>query len=186
MEPKKSRISLSGAYKLLHPMHTILVTSVDKAEKANIITLAWAMPTSINPPLVAISVRPTRHSHKLIEETREFVVNIPIMEIAKEILFCGRRSGKNYDKFIETKLTPLAAKSVKTPIIKECIAHLECTLTQTFTTGDHTIFVGEVVEAYADEESFQEEFDSRKAKLVYHLGGNKFATLSNEVIEPSL
>jgi flavin reductase (DIM6/NTAB) family NADH-FMN oxidoreductase RutF len=176
LEAKKIETPLSNAYRLLHPMHTVLVTC-GEAEKANIITLAWAMPTSINPPLVAISVRPTRYSHKLIEETQEFVVNIPTMKILKETLFCGRRSGKNHDKFNETKLTPAPAKSVKTPIIKECIAHLECKLKQTFITGDHTIFVGEVIKAYADEDSF---------KLIYHLGGNKFTTLSNEITEPPL
>jgi len=185
MEVKKVKIRLSNAYRFLHPMHTVLVTC-GKAGEENIITLAWAMPTSINPPLIAISVRPTRHSYKLIKETQEFIVNIPTMNIVKETLFCGRRSGKTHDKFKETKLTPLPAKTVKTSIIKECVAHLECKLKQTFTTGDHDIFVGEIVEAYTSEESFKEEFDFDKAKLIYHVGGNKFATLSNKVIEPSL
>lgn len=166
-------------------MHTILVTCLNEAGKPNIITLAWVMPTSINPPLVAISVRPSRHSYRLIEETREFVVNIPTMDIVKETLFCGRRSGKNYDKFKETGLTSLPAKSVEAPIIKECVAHLECKLKQKFATGDHIIFIGEVIKAYADKESFKEEYDIEKVKLVYHLGGSKFTTLSKEVVEPS-
>lgn len=186
METKKVKTHLFNAYRIMHPMHTVLVTCIDKTGKANIITLAWAMPTSINPPLIAISIRSTRHSYKLIQETGEFVVNIPTMKIVKETLFCGRRSGRSYDKFKETKLTPLPAKTVKAPIIKECVAHLECKLRQTFTTGDHDIFVGEVTEAYADENSFKEEFDLEKAKLIYHLGGNKFTTLSHEIIEPSL
>lgn len=184
-ETRKVNVDLSTACRFLHPMHTVLVTC-GEAEKANIITLAWAMPTSINPPLIAISVRPTRHSYRLIRETREFVVNIPTMEIVEETLFCGRRSGKKYNKFKETNLTPLPAKTVKTSIIKECIAHLECRLKRSFTTGDHIIFVGEIVEAYADEDSFKEEFDIGKAKLVFHLGGDKFATLSPRIVEPSL
>ncbi len=184
-EAKKVNIDLSTACRFLHPMHTVLVTC-GEAEKANIITLAWAMPTSINPPLVAISVRPTRHSFRLIKETREFVVNIPTMEIVEETLFCGRRSGKKHDKFKETNLTPFPAKTVKTSIVKECIAHLECRLKKSFTTGDHTIFLGEIVEAYADKGTFKEEFDIRKAKLVFHVGGNKFATLSPRIVEPSL
>jgi len=186
LETKKIKTSPTNASRLLHPMHTILVTCADKAGKANIITLSWAMPTSIDPPLVAISIRPTRHSYKLIQENREFVVNVPTMEIVKETLFCGRRSGKNYYKFKETKLTPLPAKTVRAPIIKECVAHLECKLKRTFATGDHSIFVGEVIEAYANEDSFKEEFKIDKAKLIFHLGGNKFATLSPEIIEPSL
>ncbi len=185
MKLEKIKIPLSNAYRLLHPMHTVLVTS-GKAGKRNIITLAWTMPTSINPPLVAISVRPTRHSFKIIRENMEFVVNIPTMKIVKETLFCGRRSGKTHDKFEETKLTPLPAKTVKAPIIKECVAHLECKLKQMFTTGDHAIFIGEVIEAYVDKNSFKEEFNIAKTKLIYHLGGNKFTTLSNEIVEPSL
>ncbi len=185
MQSKKITISLSDAYKSLHPMHTVLVTC-GNVEKANIITLAWAMPTSVKPPLVAISIRQTRHSYKLIKETGEFVVNIPTMDVVEETLFCGRKSGESYDKFKETKLTSLPAKAVKTSIIKECVAHLECRLKQTFTTGDHVILIGEIIEAYVDEDCFKENFNVEKAKLIYHIGGNKFTTLSNEVVEPSV
>lgn len=146
-EKEEVNVSVFSAYKLLHPMHTVLVSCVGKTGKPNIITLAWAMPTSINPPLVAISIAPKRHSHKLVEETKEFVVNIPTMKILKETLFCGRRSGRNCDKFKEASLTPLPAKKVKPPIIKECVAHLECKLHSQFKAGDHTIFVGEIIEA---------------------------------------
>ena len=81
---EKVKVNVSSAYQLLHPMHTVLVSCIDKSGKPNIITLAWAMPTSINPPLVAVSIAPRRHSHTLIEETKEFVVNIPTIEILKE------------------------------------------------------------------------------------------------------
>ena len=171
---------------LLHPMHTVLVSCIGKRGKPNIITLAWAMPTSIKPPLVAISIRPARHSYALIEKTKEFVVNIPTMDLVKETLFCGRRSGKKHDKFRETGLTPSPAKKVKPPIIKECIAHLECRLHSQFATGDHTIFIGEIVAAYANKEAFTDEYDLKKAKMVFHIAGNRFATLSNKTITPKL
>ncbi|MDI6805759.1 MAG: flavin reductase family protein, partial [Candidatus Bathyarchaeia archaeon] len=152
-EKEKVNVDLSSASRLLHPMHTVLVSCIGKAGKPNIITLAWAMPTSINPPLVAISIAPRRYSHALIEETKEFVVNIPTMEILRETLFCGRRSGRDLDKFKEAGLTPAPAKKVKPPIIKECVAHLECRLHSQFTIGDHTIFIGEIVEAYVEKEA---------------------------------
>jgi len=185
-EKTKGDISPSSASRLLHPMHTVLVSCVGKSGKPNIITLAWAMPTSINPPLVAISIAPRRHSHGLIEETKEFVVNIPTIDILKETLFCGRVSGKDHDKFKESGLTPLPAKKVKPPAIKECVAHLECKLHSQFTTGDHTIFVGEIVEAYADTDIFTETYNLKKAKMVFHLGGNEFATLNSKVLMPTL
>ena len=125
---EEANVNPSSAYRLLHPMHTVLVSCVGKDGKPNIITLAWAIPTSINPPLVAVSIAPKRHSHILIEETKEFVINIPTVKILKETLFCGRVSGRGHDKFKEAGFTPLPAKKVKPPIIKECVAHLECKL----------------------------------------------------------
>jgi len=183
---EKANVSLSSACRLLHPMHTVLVSCVGKRGKPNIITLAWAMPTSIDPPLVAVSIRPERYSYALIEKRKEFVVNIPTMEILKETLFCGRRSGRDYDKFKETGLTPLPARKVKPPIIKECVAHLECKLHSQFITGDHTIFVGEIIEAYADKEAFTDKYNLEKARMIFHIGGDDFAALKPEVFKPRL
>jgi len=167
-------------------MHTVVVTCIGKTGKPNIITLAWAMPTSINPPLVAISIRPNRHSHPLIQETKEFVINIPTINILDAVLFCGRKSGKDHDKFKETRLTPTPAKKVKAPIIKECVAHLECKLQRRITTGDHSIFIGEIIQAYANKEAFTEEYNLTKTKMVFHTGGNHFATLQPKIYEPKL
>ncbi|MBS7632436.1 flavin reductase family protein [Candidatus Bathyarchaeota archaeon] len=183
MEAKKS-ISVSSSYRLLHPMHTVLVTCAGKTGKANIITLAWAMPTSIDPPLVAISIAPARFSHELIEETKEFIVNIPTMDILNETFACGRTSGRVHDKFKETGLTPLPARKVKAPIIGECVAHLECRLHSQHRTGDHTIFVGEIIEAYADHKSYQQTYDLNKARMIIHMGGSDFATLEPKIHRP--
>jgi flavin reductase (DIM6/NTAB) family NADH-FMN oxidoreductase RutF len=186
-EKETVNVDASSAYRLLHPMHTVLVTCVGKTGKPNIITLAWAMPTSITPPLVAISVAPRRYSYSLIEETKEFVVNIPTMEILKETFYCGRASGRDHDKFKEAALTPLPAKKVKPPIIKECVAHLECKLHGKFVTGDHTIFVGEIIEAYADKQALKGgEYNIEKARMIFHLGGSSFATLEPKVYTPKL
>lgn len=91
----KAEVDLSLAHRVLYPRHVVLVSCADKAGKANIITLAWSMSTSIIPPTVAIGIAPKRYSHKLILETREFVVNVPTLDIVKEALLCGRISGKN-------------------------------------------------------------------------------------------
>lgn len=184
----KEEITLnpSSGYKLIHPMHTVLVSCVDKNGKPNIITLAWVMPTSIHPPLVALSIAPQRYSYTLIEETKEFVVNIPTMRSLKETLFCGRRSGRSHHKFEETDLTPLPARKVKPPIIEECPAHLECKLQTKMVTGDHTIFIGEIVEAYADREVFTDRYDLEKARMIFHLGGDHFTTLEPKIFTPDL
>jgi flavin reductase (DIM6/NTAB) family NADH-FMN oxidoreductase RutF len=183
---EKVEVDLASAYRLLHPRLVVLVSCVDEAGKANVITLAWSMPVSINPPIVAISIAPKRYSHELIQKTGEFVVNIPTMKIVRETLFCGRRSGKTYDKFKETGLTPLPAKMVKPPIIKECVAHLECKLHQQITVGDHTLFIGRVLTAYTNYGAFDEKFDLKKVKPIYHMGGDDFATLAPKIVSPRL
>ncbi|MDH5419058.1 MAG: flavin reductase family protein [Candidatus Bathyarchaeota archaeon] len=186
MKTEKVEVPLSSSYRLLHPRLTVLVSCVDKAGKANVITLAWSMPVSINPPIVAISIAPKRYSHQLIEETKEFVINIPTMDIVQETLFCGRRSGRSYDKFKETRLTTLPAKLVKPPIIKECVAHLECKLEEQITVGDHTLFIGRVLTAYTNKGIFDEKFDVKQVKTVYHMGGDDFVTLAPEIFSPQL
>jgi len=183
-ETNKVEVDSKLAYRLLHPRHTVLVTCVNKRGRANIITLAWSMPTSIKPPMVVISIAPRRLSHRMIEKTGEFVVNVPTMEIVKETLFCGRISGKECDKFKEAPLTPLPAKKVRPPIIKECIAHLECKLVEKVTTGDHTLFVGEVLASYVDKGAFTKTFNIKRVKPVYHMGGDDFATISPRVVSP--
>ncbi len=186
LETEKVEVPLSSSYRLLHPRLVVLVSCVDKGSKANAITLAWSMPVSINPPMVVMSIASKRYSHELIEETKEFVINIPTMDIVQETLFCGRRSGRTYDKFKETRLTTLPAKLVKPSIIKECVAHLECKLEKQITVGDHTLFIGRVLTAYTDKGVFDEKFDVEKVKPIYHMGGEDFVTLAPEIVSPKL
>jgi flavin reductase (DIM6/NTAB) family NADH-FMN oxidoreductase RutF len=120
--------------------------------KPNIITLGMYMPISIRPPLVCIGVAPRRYSHKLIEESGEFVINTPPIPIEEQMHYCGTESGRLVDKFAETGLTPIPSLKVGPPRIKECFGHLECKVVQKHTCGDHTLFVGEVVATSADED----------------------------------
>ncbi|MFH1471157.1 MAG: flavin reductase family protein, partial [Candidatus Micrarchaeota archaeon] len=132
-------------YQTLYPSRVVLVTSVDSAGKPNIITLAWTAILSMNPFMVGVSIAPGRHSHKLISETKEFVVNLPSFELEQACIVCGTTSGRNADKFKEAGLTPLKSEKVKAPRIAECYAWLECRLVNSLETGDHTLFIGEVV-----------------------------------------
>jgi flavin reductase (DIM6/NTAB) family NADH-FMN oxidoreductase RutF len=169
---------------LLHPMHAVLISCVGKRGKPNIITVAWAMPTSHNPPMVAVSISPRRHSHALIEESKEFAVNIPTMDIIDETHFCGTVSGRTRDKFEEAKLTPVPAKKIKAPLIGECIANLECKLYTALETGDHTIFVGRIVAAHVKEGAHDGSYDAKKTRMIFHLGENEYATLEPKVVKP--
>ncbi len=132
-------------YQTLYPNRVVLVTSVDKSGKPNIITLAWTSILSANPFMVGISIASGRYSHKLISESKEFVINLPSYELARQCMLCGTKSGRNTDKFKEAGLTPVKSEKVNAPRIAECYAWLECKLANSVETGDHTFFIGEVV-----------------------------------------
>jgi len=180
LELIKEEIPLTRANRLINSGSVILVTSISKEERPNIITLAWQMPVSHNPPLSAISIAKSHFSCQLIETTKEFVINVPNVFLLKQVKFCGSVSGKNIDKFKESSLTPIPAKVVKPPLIKECIGHLECKVVDIYPAGDHTIFIGNVVVASANKGLFDGacwDLNKEETSLIYHFGGTLFATI---------
>jgi len=129
-----------------------IVWAVAKHEgKRSICPLGWKMNTSISPPTMAISVSPSRFTHDLIAHSREFVLAWPGEDLAEMTLLCGTHSGRDMDKFKETGLTPVKGQHVKAPLIQECIGNLECRLVGHLTTGDHSIFAGEILAAWISE-----------------------------------
>jgi len=169
---------MSAFHRLLHPRPVVLVTSVGKNGKPNIMSVAWSTPVSKNPPLIAISIAERRYSHRLIEETGEFSVNIPTEDLVEQIELCGRKSGRNLDKFEAFRLTAKPAKTVGAPIIEECVGHLECRVVDKFLAGDHTVFVGKVLIAYADDGLFVDDlWDTSRVRLLCHVGSNAYSTL---------
>jgi flavin reductase (DIM6/NTAB) family NADH-FMN oxidoreductase RutF len=141
----------------LFPCPVVLVTCVDSTRKPNIITLAWAGTVCSEPPTIALGIRPTRYSHKLIEISKEFVVNIPTTKILKESDYCGVTSGKTISKFSETKLTQEKAYKVKAPLIRECPVNMECILKDKRSLGSHDLFLGEIVQIHVDKDILDEK-----------------------------
>ena len=130
----------------------VMVTCCDKDGRANIITAGMYMPISSNPPQICVGIAPERYSHNLILEQGEFVVNSPSIMLKEKMHLCGIKSGRDIDKFKEFGLTPIPAKKVRPPLIKECFGHIECEVVNRVICGDHTLFVGQVVSASADKE----------------------------------
>ncbi len=118
---------------------------------------SFCMPVSKEPPLIACALGKKCYSRELIESTEEFVVNVPKAELKAKIYYCGFNSGRKVDKFKETGLTPKKARTVRAPIIDECIAHIECKVKREIETGDKIVFIGEAIEAYADEAIIKRE-----------------------------
>jgi flavin reductase (DIM6/NTAB) family NADH-FMN oxidoreductase RutF len=136
----------------LFPCPVILVTCIDSKGKPNIITLAWTGTVCSKPPMLALGIRSKRYSHKLIENSKEFVVNIPTAKILRETDYCGLTSGKDIDKFSKTKLTEEIAVKVKPPLIRECPVNMECILKDRIPLGTHDLFLGEIVQVHIDQD----------------------------------
>lgn len=111
----------------------------------SICPLGWKMNASGSPLMMAISVAPQRFTHGLIERSGELVLAWPGEDLAEATLLCGTRSGRDIDKFKQTGLTPLPSEHIAAPLIAECVANLECRVTDRLTTGDHTLFACEIL-----------------------------------------
>jgi flavin reductase (DIM6/NTAB) family NADH-FMN oxidoreductase RutF len=155
----------------LRPVPVVLV-SCGHGEQANIITIAWTGILCSNPPQVGIGVRPDRHSHGLIQQAGEFVVNVPSERLLNEVEYCGFVSGRDADKFDTSGLTPVPGSAIQTPIIAESPINLECKLTHTLPLGSHDLFVGEVVAVQISEELLDQRgrMDNGKLKPILFTG----------------
>ncbi len=130
---------------VLSPAPAILVSCGGTGEwKPNLITIAWAGNICSDPPMLSISVRPERYSHEIIRTTREFVANVPSLRQARAVDWCGVVSGRDADKFAESRLTPAPALKVGCPIVLECPLNIECRVRQEMELGSHTLFLAEV------------------------------------------
>ncbi len=180
----KIEIPLALANRLINHGCVILVTSRYK-DKRNIITLAWQTPVSHKPKLVAICIYKKHFSHMLIMKSKEFAINVPSRSHIDAVHYCGSVSGRKIDKFNKTGFTELKAKYLRTPLINECIAHLECRVKGVYSAGDHSIFLGEVLRAAADEGVFDGRFlrlDNPRAQTLHHMGEDLYM-VSGQIIK---
>jgi flavin reductase (DIM6/NTAB) family NADH-FMN oxidoreductase RutF len=129
-----------------------MVSVTDDKGQDDIITVAWTGTICTNPPMVYISVRPSRFSHHMLMETGEFVINLTTEKLTRATDYCGVRSGRDVDKFKETGLTREKAEFVKAPMIKESPVSIECRVTEVKKLGSHDMFLAEVLAVHADEE----------------------------------
>ncbi len=146
---------------------TTLVTCVGKEGKPNIIAIG-AVHKSFGAPMESsepgygcwfILVHPARYSHRLIEETGEYVINIPSTKEVKACWTTGFKSGRNTDKFKETNLTPVPAKFVKPPLIKECPINIECKVVETIKPkfSGYTFFFGQALAIHAVKGAWEDD-----------------------------
>jgi flavin reductase (DIM6/NTAB) family NADH-FMN oxidoreductase RutF len=146
------KIKVEPDVSLFYPAPVVLVTCAREGERPNIITIAWTGVVCSEPPMVGVAIRPGRHSHAMVADTREFGVNFPRKEDLEKVDFCGVASGRKVDKFEKCGFTPFKGEVIGAPLIKECPVNLECEVVHALDLGSHTYFIGRVVAAHVDQE----------------------------------
>ena len=129
----------------------LVVGTYDKSDKPNVMTASWGGICCSQPPCVAVSLRKATQSHSNIVDRGAFTISIPSEKYVKEVDYFGLVSGRSLNKFAATKLTPVKSKVVDAPYVKEFLLVMECKLVHVAELGLHTQFVGEVIDAKADE-----------------------------------
>ena len=115
--------------------------------------VGWSTIASGSPLLYAVAIHRRQYTAQLIRETREFVVAAPSAAMAPAILYCGTHSGRNGDKIEPSGLKLVPAVEIETPLLEGAVYNLECKLYSEFETGDHILFVGEVVAAHLNQDA---------------------------------
>jgi flavin reductase (DIM6/NTAB) family NADH-FMN oxidoreductase RutF len=159
-------LPLGKVYGLLEPGPVVLVTSVRKGV-ANVMAMSWHMMVEFEPPLVACVISDRNFTFETVRTTRECVIAIPTVELARKVVGCGNCSGRTVDKFRRFGLTPAAASTVAAPLIAECHANLECRLADARLIKRYGMFVWEVTKAWIDPAV-------RPARTIHHLGYGRF------------
>lgn len=172
---EKKRINLvPGA--LTAPLPPAIVT-VGDMEYSNALTVAWTGILSTVPPRTYISVRPSRHSHKILMERGEFVINLPSADMARKVDFIGIYTGKKMDKLERCGLTRVKSKKVLAPTVAECPLALECKVFDVKSFGSHDVFFADIVSISCREEIMSEQgrLMMDQAGLLAYAHGEYFA-----------
>ena len=159
----------------IYPIPAVMV-SCGNMEKSNIITVAWTGILNTNPAMCYISVRPERYSYNIIKDSGEFVINLTSKDLTYATDWCGVKSGRDFDKFKEMKLTKEKSNFVECPSIKESLVSIECKVKEIKELGSHHMFMAEILSIDADEKYIDEKgaFDISKCNLVAYANGKYF------------
>jgi len=136
-----------GPQTWLAPMPALLI-GADVKGKPNFMTVAWGGIANGEPPMISLAIRPARHTLIGIREHSQFSVNVPSDAQAREVDFCGVRSGANVDKVSHCKFRVFRGNLEHAPLIEECPVNLECKVRQIIDLNSHCLVIGEVVQTH--------------------------------------
>jgi flavin reductase (DIM6/NTAB) family NADH-FMN oxidoreductase RutF len=147
VKTKHRTLPLARVYRLLEPGPVVLLVTSRKG-RANIMAMSWHTMLEFEPPLVGCVVSNRNYSFDILRSTRECVIALPSVELAKAVVACGNASGRRVDKFRANALTPVPAVHVAAPLVAECFANLECKVVDGSMINKYNFFVLEVVKAW--------------------------------------
>ncbi len=159
---------------MIYPLPAVLVTCGDTPEEWNMLTVAWTGTICTEPAMCFISVRPERASYPLLERCMEFTINLTTKSMARATDWAGVKSGRDYNKWDETGLTPIPGEKVKSPTIEESPISIECRVRRIEKLGSHSMFIAEVLGVRADTRFLNPEtgrLDLEKAELIAYSHG---------------
>ena len=157
---------------LLAPLPPALISS-GTVENPNVMTAAWTGIICSEPVITYVSIRPSRYSHEIISRTKEFVINVPNLALAKATDFCGVKSGRDINKFEACGITAAACSKVKAPQISESPISLECEVIEIKNFGTHDMFLAKVLAVNVDDKYLNERgaLNLEKAGLLAYAHG---------------
>jgi len=167
-------LPLSKVYQLLEPGPVVLLTTASKG-RANVMAMSWHMMIEFTPPLIACVVSGGDYSFAALRATKECVIAIPPLELARKVVGIGNCSGRDVDKFKKFALTPMPAERVAPPLVAECFANLECKVIDTRMVNRYNLFILEALKAWSDPAQ-------KHPKTIHHRGYGKFA-VDGEIIK---
>jgi flavin reductase (DIM6/NTAB) family NADH-FMN oxidoreductase RutF len=153
-------LNLGKAFTLMESGPVVLVTTHD-GDKDNIMTISWTMVLDFTPAF-ALTTGEWNYSFAALRKNRECVIAIPTVDMLDKVVGIGTCSGADTDKFARFRLTPVPGKVVRAPLIKECLANMECKVIDI--VKKHNIVVLEAVAAHVDA--------ARKEKRTVHAVGD--------------
>lgn len=154
------QLKLNKAFTLMESGPVVLVTTRD-GSRNNVMTISWTMVLDFT-PVFAITTGEWNYSFAALRKTRECVIAVPTVDLLDKVIGIGTCSGTDTDKFARFGLTPVQGRLVKAPLIRECLANIECRVIDR--VGKHDIVVLKAVAAYLD--------PTRREKRTVHAVGD--------------
>jgi flavin reductase (DIM6/NTAB) family NADH-FMN oxidoreductase RutF len=180
----RKTVDLNIAYRIIGPGPVVLVSSLLN-KTAGLTPIAWHMPVSDDPPMVALEIWEKHFIYKAIIETGDFVINVPSSDMAEIVRKLGSVSGKTIDKFKKFGLAKEASAKITSPRLKSAIGILECKLRKDkHLLKKYNIVLGDVVYAEADEKMFTDRWCPEKTgkRILNHLGGKIFSVPGKHIL----